>query len=79
MEKMLELILERMDKGFAEVKAEIQEVKEVVQRIEQAQQEEVVAMLKLNQRKLNEEVDYAHTRIKEVDKKVNDLASRLNN
>lgn len=36
---MLELILERMDKGFAEVKAELQEVKEIVQRIEQAQQE----------------------------------------
>ncbi|WP_226674869.1 hypothetical protein [Mesobacillus jeotgali] len=67
--KILEILMD-MSKDLKEVKTGVQDVKETVNRIEVSQNEDVIAILKVNKKKTDFEVDYLNNRLTEMVKRI---------
>jgi chromosome segregation ATPase len=59
-----------LQKNLKEVQTDIHEVKTTVDRIELAQTEDVIGILKVNKKKTDFEVEYLNNRLTEMDKRI---------
>ncbi|GAE47881.1 hypothetical protein [Mesobacillus boroniphilus] len=59
-----------MQVNLEQVHADIHEIKTTVDRIELAQAEDVIGILKVNKQKTDFEVDYLNNRLTEMDKRI---------
>ncbi|MEH7440531.1 hypothetical protein V7182_24075 [Neobacillus drentensis] len=64
---------------MVEVKSDIREIKGTVNRIETAQAEDVVGILKMTKKKTDFEVDYINNRLTEMDKRLFNVEKRIEN
>ncbi|MDR6123450.1 septal ring factor EnvC (AmiA/AmiB activator) [Bacillus sp. SLBN-46] len=64
---------------LVEVKSDIREIKGTVNRIETAQAEDVVGILKMTKKKTDFEVDYINNRLTEMDKRLFNIEKRIEN
>ncbi|RSD28954.1 hypothetical protein [Mesobacillus subterraneus] len=62
--------LERVETEVLEVKSNVQEIQKTVKRIEISQNDDVIAILKVNKKKTDLEVDYFNNRLIEMDKRL---------
>lgn len=76
--QILEILLE-LQKDMKEAKTDIQEIKGTVNRIEAAQSEDVIGLLKVTKKKTDFEVEYLNNRVTEMDKRLFNLEKRIEN
>lgn len=62
-----------------DVKSDIKEIKGTVNRIETAQAEDVVGILKVSKKKTDFEVEYINNRLTEMDKRLFHIEKRIEN
>lgn len=68
-----------LQKSLVVVQADIKEVKATVERIEAAQTEDVIGILKVSNKKTDFEVEYLNNRITEMDKRLYVLEKTVQN
>ncbi|MBT2640595.1 hypothetical protein [Bacillus sp. ISL-39] len=68
-----------LQNGLELVQADIKEVKATVNRIEAAQTEDVIGILKVSKKKTDFEVDYLNNRLTEMDKRLYVLEKTVQN
>ena len=71
--------IQEVKTDIQEVKTDIKEVKETVNRIENTQNEDVIAILKVNKKRTDFEVDYLNNRMTEMGKRIYTLEKNMQN
>jgi hypothetical protein len=81
-EKMLDILVEiqknvnLLQMDMKVVKSDIHEIKNTVNRIEVAQNEDVIGLLKITKKKTDFEMDYVNNKLTEMDKRLFILEKR---
>ncbi|KAA0566602.1 hypothetical protein F0342_00700 [Bacillus sp. CH30_1T] len=75
--KGLESNMKGLENNMKEFGSDLKEVKETVNRIEAAQTEDVIALLKVGNQRSETDFHYLNTRITDIDKRVFTLENRV--